>query len=405
MDRRRPEADTECSEQGYIREGGTMSRLGKALAVVCILGTVPITALAASGTATLAGSWRTLSPAPFPVRQGLTSVWTGRQLVVFGRNPLTNPSANVAEAYAPASGRWSRLAPPALPGSDPGCCRSVWTGRQMLVFGAFRSLTYMPSGNRWQALQRSIPTGIVVWTGHEAIGWGGGCCGDARSNGVAYNPLTRVYRPLSRSPLAPSQRPLGAWTGHELLLFVSGFDPDGRPYPARFARAAAYDPATNMWRRIAPLPGTGLRFAGAGVWDGHEFLVAGAGADGKSVLAYDPKTNLWRRLAPLPAPRVGATALWTGAGLVLWGGQNLGASRSLSDGLAYDPTSDRWSSIAPAPIKARSGSAVAWTGRSLLVWGGEIGTPAGTSLPPRFPRDGAGFTPAASQLVEAGCGG
>ena len=54
---------------------------------------------------------------------------------------------------------------------------------------------------------------------------------------------------------------------------------------------------------------------------------------------------------------------------------------------------DRWSALPPAPLRKRDGSVVVWTGRSLLVWGGEIGTPAGTSTPPRFLADGAAFTP------------
>ena len=45
------------------------------------------------------------------------------------------------------------------------------------------------------------------------------------------------------------------------------------------------------------------------------------------------------------------------------------------------------------PLRFRSGSAVAWAGRTLIVWGGEIGTPVGTSTPPKHPADGAAFTP------------
>src|SRR5439155_23735644 len=115
--------------------------------------------------------------------------------------------------------------------------------------------------------------GIVVWTGSELIGWGGGCCGDAFSDGAAYNPSTNSWRKLARSPLAPSQGPLGAWTGHELVLFVGGISPDGKPYPARLARAAAYNPATDTWRRIQPLPAP--RGGATAVWDGREVLVVG----------------------------------------------------------------------------------------------------------------------------------
>ena len=183
-----------------------------------------------------------------------------------------------------------------------------------------------------------------MWTGREAIGWGGGCCGDAFASGAAYNPTTDGYRMLARSPLAPSQRPVGAWNGRELLLFVSGYDPEGKRWPARFARAAAYNPATNTWRRLAPLPNTSLRFASSAVWDGREVLVPAVGAGSRLTYAYTPATNKWRLRAPLPSGRVGATAVWTGTRLVLWGGSRDGLV-NLGNGVAYDPHTNRWTSF------------------------------------------------------------
>jgi N-acetylneuraminic acid mutarotase len=369
-----------------------MLRLGKYL-VVSVLAAVPATALAASGSGTLPGAWHQLRSAPFAVPQEAASVWTGKQLIVFGRTPVTNPSTDVAEAYDPAQDAWTRLTPPAGPHASPGY-KAVWTGKEILAFGAFDSVAYNPTTGKWRQLRHSVPGGITVWTGHEAIGWGGGCCGDAQSNGAAYNPSTGTARTLPRSPLAPSQSPLGAWTGHELVLFVSGFDPDGKAYPARFARAAAYNPAKNTWRRLAALPATDLRFAGRAVWDGSEVLVVGVGAKAQSAIAFNPATNHWRRLAALPLGRAGTT-LWTGKLLLLWGGQNAGGTAILRDGLAYNPKTNHWSSLPQAPFRARTGSTVEWTGHALLVWGGEIGTPKGTSTPPKFPRDGALFTPTA----------
>jgi N-acetylneuraminic acid mutarotase len=335
-----------------------MSRLCRAFAFA-ILVAVPASALAGSSPSRVPGTWRKLRPAPFAVQQSLTSVWTRKQLIVFGRNPVTNPSGDVAEAYDPAANAWSRLSPPAGPLYSPGY-KSVWTGKEMLVFGAFDSLAFNPATGEWRKLRKSVPGGILVWTGREAIGWGGGCCGDASSNGAAYNPATDTYRKLAHSPLAASQQPIGAWTGRELILFVSGFDPDGKPYPARLARAAAYNPTTNTWHRIAPVPGTGLRFSGSAVWDGRALLGTGADQNARSAFAYKPARNRWRRLASLPTPRVGATALWTGKRLIVWGGQNLKASRDLRDGLAYDPRTDRWSTLPRAPLRARDGST--WSG-------------------------------------------
>jgi len=368
-----------------------MPRLSKLCAFASIVVLVPA-AIAASGSGTVPGTWRKLRPAPLAVPQQTASVWTGRQLIVFGRRPITNPSIDVAEAYDPARDAWSRLSPPAAPRSSLGY-RALWTGKEMLVFGAFHSVAFNPATRTWRTLRHSVPGGITVWTGREAIGWGGGCCGDAESNGAAYNPATDSFRKLARSPLAPSQGPLGVWNGHELMLFVSSFGPDGKRWPARLARAAAYRPLTNTWRRIAPLPVTGLRFTGTAVWDGREVVVVASGANARSAFAYNPATNHWRRLASMPSARIGPTAVWTGTRLLLWGGQNLGATRYLRDGLAYDPLTNRWSSLPAAPLGLRSSPVVAWTGHALIVWGGEVGTPLGTTTPPRFPRDGAVFTP------------
>jgi hypothetical protein len=348
----------------------------------------------ASGSTTVPGSWHRLAPEPVALPYG-ASVWSGKELIVFGRTPLTkvaeNPSKNAASAYDPALRRWRTLTPPAQRGAVPSCCDAVWTGSAMLVFGA--NLAYDPANNTWRKLPRSVPGGIVLWTDREAIGWGGGCCGDASARGAAYNPSNGRYRTLPRSPLAPSQRPLGAWTGREVILLVSGFDPDGKPYPARMARAAAYDPASNSWHRLAPLPGPSPRFATGAAWDGDELLVVGAGPASRSTYAYDSVKNTWRRLAPMPDARPGAVVLWTGSRLVAWGGLSANGTRTLPIGFSYDPKTNRWARIARAPL-ATGGTSVAWSGRSLLVVGGVIGASKATGNQQVWLREGAAFTPA-----------
>ena len=370
-----------------------MSRLGKFVALVCVLGVVPATAAAAAGSSTLPGTWRKTAAAPFAAPRTSVSLWTGKQLIVFG-SELTADKGWVdrAESYDPARNAWTTLSPPSSSRYSPGY-EAVWTGKEMLAFGAFHSMAYNPARKMWRTLRHAVPGGITVWTGREAIGWGGGCCGDAFASGAAYNPTTDSYRTLARSPLAPSQRPVGAWNGHELLLFVSAFDPEGKRWPARFARAAAYNPTTNKWRRIAPLPSTGLRFASSAAWDGHELLVPAVGAGSRLTYAYTPTTNRWRLRAPLPSGRVGSTAVWTGTRLVLWGGSTASGLVTLANGVAFDPRTNRWTSLPTAPLRRRSSPAVAWTGSELIVWGGVIGTPLGTHLAPSFPRDGAAFRP------------
>jgi hypothetical protein len=352
-----------------------MTWIGKAAAVVTALLVAP-TALAASNS--LRGTWTKLPSAPAAALPA-TSVWTGRQLIVVGHR-LTPTSVTVAESYDPSAKAWKQLTPPAKLGADPYCCTAVWSGREVLAFGAFVGAAYNPATNSWRPLSRSVQGGILAWTGKEAIGWGGGCCGDARANGRAYNPETGAFRAVARAPLAPDQSPVGAWTGHELLLFVSGSSPDGKPYAASLARGAAYNPATNRWRRLPAMPGRG----GKAIWDGRELVVIGSSGNARAALAFNPATNRWRRLASSPLSASGGSAVWTGTRVFLW---------ASSRGASYDPATNRWSLLPRWPLRARSAPAVAWTGRSLLVWGGEIGTPVGTSTPPKFPLDGAAFTP------------
>ncbi|HEY7360690.1 MAG TPA: NHL repeat-containing protein, partial [Streptosporangiaceae bacterium] len=151
-----------------------------------------VLATAATRT-TLAGSWRRLPAAPLPKGTGqLTAAWTGSSMILYGRG-----SHNVAAAYAPATNTWRRLSPPRGPGGAyEGTNRSVWTGTEMLVAG-IPTVAYDPLTGRWRTLPRAsltLITGLVVWTGREVIGWGGGCCGEAWNGGAAYNPATGSSR-------------------------------------------------------------------------------------------------------------------------------------------------------------------------------------------------------------------
>jgi N-acetylneuraminic acid mutarotase len=354
-----------------------------ALALALLIAPAAVASAGATTTRPLAGSWRLLPKAPIaPNNGGLASVWTGRQMVVFGRAATIEQGAaynrrNVAAAYDPAANAWRRLTPPG-PTSGFMDDDAVWTGKEVLVWGQGTRLAYNPSTNRWRRLPSSPLLsihdgyGIVAWTGREMIGWGGGCCGDAFSDGVAYNAATNRWRALAPAPLAGSVAPVGAWTGRELILFVGNLNPEGKPWPARLARAAAYNPATDKWRRIAPLPAP--RGGGNAVWDGREILVVG-GAAGRSAarvgFAYNPATNRWRRLPPMDSGRIGAAAVWTGSRLLLWGGTTSpGSSAVPRHGVAYDPRTNSWAPLPQAPLTGRQQPTAVWTGRSMITWGG-----------------------------------
>jgi len=380
----------------------------------CALGTLSVIAvatLAASAPAHTAGiaaqgagMWRLLPQAPIgQAGQGFTGVWTGSRMIVFGG--VTNIDEQGIRIYAgaiydPATDSWSSL--PDLRTGNPYGYKTVWTGTELVAFSPLGSYAYNPRTNRWRRLpveRKGGAGGVVVWTGREVIDWGGGCCAEASSGGGAYDPTTNRWRRLAPSPLAASQGPIGAWTGRELIILVSGLDPSsGKPYPASFARAAAYNPTTDTWRGIAPPPA--LRDRATAVWDGHEVLLVGGAVIRqtpqpwpltRSVLGYNPATNRWRRLAPLESGRVDCAVVWTGKRLLVWGGQ--AGTRRFSiqrppRGFAYDPATNRWTKLPKAPLRGRVSPAAVWTGKTMIVWGGG-GLPNYRSF-----TDGAAFTPA-----------
>lgn len=347
----------------------TLAGLASSLAVLlvaCASTSTQHSAAPHAGPAPRAG-WSALPLAPVKVDAALTGAWTGHELIVSGiragRDGTFIQSTEVAAAYDPVERTWRRLTTP--PRMDGPCGRSAaWTGTELLVWGCFgKAAAFDPQTNRWRSLPQA-PTGqgITAWTGRELIGWGGGCCGDAWSGGSAYDRATGTWRTLARSPLAPSQEPVGAWTGRELMLFVDDKNPDGKPYPASLARAAAYDPKTDSWRRIHPMP---AQAGGTAVWDGREILVVG---DGRPVFAYDSTRDRWHRLASMPSPRFSTTAVWTGKRLLVWG-DGSDATATHVRGFALDPKTNRWSTLPKLPVDGFA-PAAAWTGHELLVWSG-----------------------------------
>jgi hypothetical protein len=364
-----------------------------AAAAVALVTGAPVASSPRVRTVTvLPGRWdlpASLSTAPAAIEGTPLSVWTGRSMIIFGRHHLA-PSArfadigrnvNVALAYDPGSNRWRQLDPPAGPtGAYEGHDSLLWTGKEVLAWGGPDiSAAYNPGTNRWRKIPSPPRTaafgnlgGIVVWSGREMISVGGGCCGDASKAAAAYAPASDSWRALPRSPLAAAQRPTGAWDGHEVLLFLGPTDVNGKPLAAS-RRAAAYNPATNRWRRIAPMPSGSNLATGSAVWDGHELLVVGGTGTGtqrlaRVGLAYAPATNRWRRLPAMPSGRSQAAAVWTGARLhrlLLWGGttpptnpppgEGLRVNVIPPHGLAYDPTTNRWAALPPAPAPPAAG--------------------------------------------------
>jgi len=137
----------------------------------------------------------------------------------------------------------------------------------------------------------------------------------------------------------------------------------------------AYDPATDTWTPTSTTGAPLARDLHAAVWTGSGMLVWG-GYDGYAGLdtgaTYDPASDVWTSwtTAGAPAGRWDLSAVWTGDRIVVWGGYD-GAVTSNTGGV-YDPVADRWTStsLVDAPSE-RSLHSVVWLGGRMVVWGGQ----------------------------------
>jgi N-acetylneuraminic acid mutarotase len=182
---------------------------------------------------------------------------------------------------------------------------------------------------------------------------------------------------------------------NEKLYFFGGFEPptSGPPGWVPVNDAWEYDPATDTWRALAPMP-TKRGAALAAVAGGKFYVIGGAaplpgardpairpGGPQRSLATveeYDPGANSWRPRAAMPVAR---NHLAGGAvrgkvyaiGGRLGGAFIIGMPGNVDLVEEYDPATDAWTTRAPMPT-ARSGLNSAVMGDVIYVAGGEVQT-------------------------------
>lgn len=340
-------------------------------------------------TESSSGSWRRIAPPPIPPAAGMAAAWTGRQLVVWGggsgrasedERANWHPSGAGA-AYDPATNRWVVLPPAPIPARLGAT--AVWSGREVLIWGGAAGdaeffgdgAAYDPATRRWRVLPPA-PIGArtdheATWTGREMFLWGGiqRCCPiDSELHdpaAAAYDPATNQWRRAADVP-AP-------WSGDDgtAVTLAEG----DRPLIWRRGRLGA--PATaaaEVWGEVTGLQPppvatdtavpatTGDPLAMATVAGGEVFTWTGRSGQLRG-LAWRPSDATWRRTATLEAQR-GGTVTAGGPGQIY---AAVGQSARI---LRYSVADDRWDELPLPPIPTRSAAVLAWTGDALLFWGG-----------------------------------
>jgi N-acetylneuraminic acid mutarotase len=165
----------------------------------------------------------------------------------------------------------------------------------------------------------------------------------------------------------------------------------GPPAWTPIDNAWEYDPASDRWKALAPMPTR--RGSPVAVTVGERIYVIGGATippgsketavhpqrphvSVGTVEEYDPGTNTWRTRAPMPTPRNHATAGVVNAKVYVIGGR-VGAafvsagSSNVDVVEEYDPGADAWGSARAKMPSARSAMASGVHGGRIYVTGGE----------------------------------
>jgi hypothetical protein len=327
--------------------------------------------------------WTPIAEAPLAPRTSRVSVWTGRELIVWGGDTGDDDPDSFVDgaSYDPVRDKWTKLPPSPLATSNGRT--AVWTGTEMILWGGEEGdgshsapdtgAAYDPAKRRWRRLPQapywSLAGHVAVWTGTEMLVWGGVTTDDRGA--AAYDPQNDSWRILPPGPLDVRHSAEGAWTGDRLVIW-GGKSQDGLPITG--GEGAAFYPESGAWTPIADSPLDPALPLPATVWTGDELIVTGGlgplAQDGAGA-AYDPLADRWREIRDLPraGERDGAPLDLNSFNGSAWTGDE--ALFVTADGvLSYDPVDDRWQ-LVDAPAEAKVSDAVSvWTGDALIVWGG-----------------------------------
>ncbi|MGH7269205.1 MAG: hypothetical protein ACREJ3_02140 [Polyangiaceae bacterium] len=318
-------------------------------------------------------------------QNNVKSVWTGQSVISFGDSKCggSSPAPSPCQVGVTDEVQTSQFKNLNLQGapSSRDSCDVVWTGTRLFVWGG-RHLTfdssynvtdfhyddgglYDPIADTWAPIpssKKSPPRGAesVVWTGSEVLMWGGemlqpmstslastlpvSAASVPAISGAAYNPVTDTWRAMSTAGQpSPRSGHAAIWTGTEMIIWGGGAYPNPDYVDSYLADGAAYNPATDQWRRIQSAPDTGL-YRPAVIWTGSEMIVWGGsdkyGEFSNRGYRYTSATDSWQYMTTVgaPRPRVDPGGAWTGRSLAVLGGIVTGIlPASRTDGAQWFP--------------------------------------------------------------------
>lgn len=352
----------------------------------------------------IANVWSSMTTTGQPTgREGYSMVAIGSKAAIWGGTDRNGDALNDGAIYDPAADSWTPIPTNGAP-SARAQHQAVWISPRLVILGGTRGTsTRLSDGGRydtttgtWSPITPHASLTNLAGRSFTAVGNRVAIWGPHPTNGLFYYPSTDNWGVFSSSGAPPSRWDHSAvWTGSRFIVW--GGSQTGGGYADSGGR---YDPTTDTWFGMStpPMaPEPAARAGATAVWTGTEMVVWG-GENRGQLLRYgsrfSPALNTWfsMSLENAPSARTGHTAVWTGSKMLVWGGVDMAETAT---GGVYAPATDTWTpmSTTAAPLPRQRHTAV-WTGRYLLVWGGLTEESPVTTA---FFFDGGRYDPGADQ--------
>jgi len=335
---------------------------------------------------TTPGTWTKLPNSPLSTRYQPVVIWAGSQLVVWGGEVDSHSSAmrDDGAAYDPAARRWTML--PSAPISGRLDAAAVWTGTELVVWGGYDDVginrfhvaatgaAYNPQTRTWRELPKSPLQGAhgagIAWTGSNVVivdGQPAITTNTVRSERqvAAWDPASNHWRSLPREPAGTPSAfnvTVAHWANDRLLVF-HGYGVTSDPAATT---VDSYDPATNRWTHLRKCDGAG--YVGAAYdLDGQVLVPPFYNAP---AYLYSPQHNTWTPTATLPLS-ANASALTPDNRLLILTGSLEGYDIKPGDAALWDPRTDSWAKPPRMPVRTGDYPVAVGASNAVLVWTGD----------------------------------
>lgn len=320
-----------------------------------------------SGPRAGVGEWEPVPPSPIGPRMNAMAASDERRVVVLGGEAEAENGQQTfpqdGAVYDVARRSWTTVPPPPL--DDVDSIQMLDDGRLMAVRGyPIAAAFYDFAAKEWTATPNAPlrPRNLeaAVWTGEQLLVWGGWSQQGERGDGALWTP-GGGWRVMAVSPLAPRTEFAWAWTGDRLLVWGGGAGSaiNGENEQV-FGDGAAYDPATDTWRRMADSP-LEPRQGVDGLWVEGELIVGGG--YGAATPVEDAKPQVHR--SP-PTEECDGSSCRVTAGATVELPDLSVDGENFVDGAVYDPAADEWRRV-PLPPKGSRGLAGIGHGRFIAA--------------------------------------